>query len=218
MQTESDSWKPYTQPGAASILAHDRKIATIPRIATLARWASWGHRATVWGAAPAGNQECRTRTSPIDLALRPDSTKQAQLGAASLSADVVGVGGGLAGLRTATSCAADGASVVVIEAATVAARTTGHSTAKLTALRAGSDVDQRHAFSADRRRRAGVGRRFRTPPSTWRQPWRYTGDEIETSPSGQCERQRSALAADRGTTSGRPLSGRPLIRFNAPRD
>ena len=44
------------------------------------------------------------------------------------------VGAGLAGLCTAALCAADGASVVVIEAGTVAARTTGHSTAKLTAL------------------------------------------------------------------------------------
>lgn len=49
-------------------------------------------------------------------------------------ADVVVVGAGLAGLCTAWLCAAGGHSVVVVEAGAVAQRTTGHSTAKLTAL------------------------------------------------------------------------------------
>src|SRR3954453_23708756 len=48
--------------------------------------------------------------------------------------DVVVVGGGLAGLCTVLSCAEAGASVAVIEAGMVAGRTTGHSTAKITAL------------------------------------------------------------------------------------
>jgi glycine/D-amino acid oxidase-like deaminating enzyme/nitrite reductase/ring-hydroxylating ferredoxin subunit len=47
---------------------------------------------------------------------------------------VVVVGGGLTGACTALLCARDGASVVLIEAGSIAARTTGHSTAKLTAL------------------------------------------------------------------------------------
>lgn len=50
------------------------------------------------------------------------------------TADVVVVGAGLAGLCTAWLCAAAGQSVVVVEAHTVARRTTAHSTAKLTAL------------------------------------------------------------------------------------
>jgi glycine/D-amino acid oxidase-like deaminating enzyme/nitrite reductase/ring-hydroxylating ferredoxin subunit len=49
-------------------------------------------------------------------------------------ADVVVVGAGLAGLCTAWRCQQDGASVLVLEAGTIATRTTGHSTAKLTAL------------------------------------------------------------------------------------
>ena len=48
--------------------------------------------------------------------------------------DVVVVGAGMAGLCTAALCLDDGASVAVIEAGTVGQRTTGHSTAKLTAL------------------------------------------------------------------------------------
>ena len=48
--------------------------------------------------------------------------------------DVVVVGAGLAGLLTAWLCAHSGLSVVVIEAGGAARRTTGHSTAKLTAL------------------------------------------------------------------------------------
>jgi glycine/D-amino acid oxidase-like deaminating enzyme len=48
--------------------------------------------------------------------------------------DVVVVGAGLAGLCTALRCADAGASVAVIEAGSVAGRTTGHSTAKITAL------------------------------------------------------------------------------------
>jgi glycine/D-amino acid oxidase-like deaminating enzyme/nitrite reductase/ring-hydroxylating ferredoxin subunit len=48
--------------------------------------------------------------------------------------DVVVVGAGLAGLCTAWLCAGAGRSVVVVEAGSVARRTTGHSTAKLTAL------------------------------------------------------------------------------------
>jgi glycine/D-amino acid oxidase-like deaminating enzyme/nitrite reductase/ring-hydroxylating ferredoxin subunit len=49
-------------------------------------------------------------------------------------ADVVVVGAGMAGLCTAWLCAEGGRSVVVVEAGAVARRTTGHSTAKLTAL------------------------------------------------------------------------------------
>ena len=49
-------------------------------------------------------------------------------------ADVVVVGGGLAGLCTALRCAQGGASVVVLEARHLAAGTTGGSTAKVTAL------------------------------------------------------------------------------------
>jgi glycine/D-amino acid oxidase-like deaminating enzyme/nitrite reductase/ring-hydroxylating ferredoxin subunit len=49
-------------------------------------------------------------------------------------ADVVVVGAGMAGLCTAALCHSAGATVVVIEAAQVADRTTGHSTAKLTSL------------------------------------------------------------------------------------
>jgi glycine/D-amino acid oxidase-like deaminating enzyme/nitrite reductase/ring-hydroxylating ferredoxin subunit len=48
--------------------------------------------------------------------------------------DVVVVGAGLAGLCTAWLCADSGRSVVVVEAGAIARRTTGHSTAKLTAL------------------------------------------------------------------------------------
>lgn len=48
--------------------------------------------------------------------------------------DAVVVGGGLAGLLTALRLAERGASVAVFEAHSVAARTTGHSTAKVTAL------------------------------------------------------------------------------------
>src|SRR4051812_16853051 len=48
--------------------------------------------------------------------------------------DVVVVGAGLAGLCTALQCAEAGASVAVIEAGTIAGRTTGHSTAKITVL------------------------------------------------------------------------------------
>jgi glycine/D-amino acid oxidase-like deaminating enzyme len=48
--------------------------------------------------------------------------------------DVVVVGAGLAGLCTAMACVQDGATVLVIDAGPIAGRTTGHSTAKLTAL------------------------------------------------------------------------------------
>jgi glycine/D-amino acid oxidase-like deaminating enzyme/nitrite reductase/ring-hydroxylating ferredoxin subunit len=48
--------------------------------------------------------------------------------------DVVVVGAGMAGLCTASLCLDAGASVAVIEAGAVGGRTTGHSTAKLTAL------------------------------------------------------------------------------------
>jgi glycine/D-amino acid oxidase-like deaminating enzyme/nitrite reductase/ring-hydroxylating ferredoxin subunit len=48
--------------------------------------------------------------------------------------DVAVIGAGLAGLCTALLCAEDGASVAVFEAGVIAGRTTGHSTAKLTAL------------------------------------------------------------------------------------
>jgi len=47
---------------------------------------------------------------------------------------VVVIGAGLAGLCTALACAEDGATVAVLEAGAVGGRTTGHSTAKLTAL------------------------------------------------------------------------------------
>jgi len=49
-------------------------------------------------------------------------------------ADVVVIGAGMAGMCTAMLCLDEGASVVVLDARQVAARTTGHSTAKLTAL------------------------------------------------------------------------------------
>ncbi len=49
-------------------------------------------------------------------------------------ADVVVAGAGLAGLCVAALCAEQGASVVVVESTAVGARTTGHSTAKVTAL------------------------------------------------------------------------------------
>src|SRR5215207_1322316 len=48
--------------------------------------------------------------------------------------DVVVVGGGLAGLCTALLCSGDGCSVAVVEADWIARRTTGHTTAKVTAL------------------------------------------------------------------------------------
>lgn len=48
--------------------------------------------------------------------------------------DVAVIGGGLAGLCTALQCQEDGASVALIEAGSIGARTTGHSTAKVTAL------------------------------------------------------------------------------------
>ena len=51
-----------------------------------------------------------------------------------LIADVVVVGGGIAGLTTAALLKADGARVVVIEAGRVAAGVTGYTTAKLTVL------------------------------------------------------------------------------------
>src|SRR5215218_1319671 len=51
-----------------------------------------------------------------------------------LSADVVVVGAGIAGLTTAALLKADGARVVVVEAGRVAAGVTGYTTAKLTVL------------------------------------------------------------------------------------
>lgn len=61
-------------------------------------------------------------------------------------ADVVVVGAGLAGLCTAWLCAEAGASVAVVEAGAVARRTTGHSTAKITALHGliYRDLERRH--------------------------------------------------------------------------
>ncbi|HUF96710.1 MAG TPA: FAD-dependent oxidoreductase [Ilumatobacter sp.] len=60
--------------------------------------------------------------------------------------DVVVVGAGMAGLCTAALCNAAGATVVVVEAGEVAGRTTGHSTAKLSALQGlvYSDLTRRH--------------------------------------------------------------------------
>jgi len=71
-------------------------------------------------------------------------------------ADVVVVGGGLAGLCTALACAEDGASVVVLEASAIGSRATGHSTAKLTALHSdiysalvrGKGTDAAQAYAA----------------------------------------------------------------------
>src|SRR5690349_19259086 len=51
-----------------------------------------------------------------------------------LTADVVVVGAGIAGLTTAALLKADGARVVVVEAGRVAAGVTGYTTAKLTVL------------------------------------------------------------------------------------
>lgn len=48
--------------------------------------------------------------------------------------DVIVVGGGLAGLLTAAAIHRDGGRVMVLDAGRIAGRTTGHSTAKLTAL------------------------------------------------------------------------------------
>lgn len=55
-------------------------------------------------------------------------------GAAGVDWDVIVVGGGLAGLLSALRLAERGARVALFEARSVAARTTGHSTAKVTAL------------------------------------------------------------------------------------
>jgi glycine/D-amino acid oxidase-like deaminating enzyme/nitrite reductase/ring-hydroxylating ferredoxin subunit len=65
-------------------------------------------------------------------------------------ADVVVVGAGMAGLCTAALCHSAGATVVVIEAAQIADRTTGHSTAKLSALHAliYSELTRRHDIEA----------------------------------------------------------------------
>lgn len=52
--------------------------------------------------------------------------------AGDLSADVVVIGGGLVGLTTALLAARDGADVVVVEAAGVGSRTSGHTTGKVT--------------------------------------------------------------------------------------
>lgn len=67
------------------------------------------------------------RTAPSPTAPRPVLDLPARV-------DVVVVGAGLAGLCTALRCAEDGARVAVLEAGVIAGRTTGHSTAKLTAL------------------------------------------------------------------------------------
>lgn len=63
--------------------------------------------------------------------------------------DVVVIGAGLAGLCTAWLCAESGASVVVVEAGTIAARTTGHSTAKLTALHGLTYADLERSKGSD---------------------------------------------------------------------
>ena len=70
--------------------------------------------------------------------------------------DVVVVGAGLAGLCTAYQCHSDGASVAIIEAGEVGRRTTGHSTAKITALhgliydrlRRGKDLETAARYAA----------------------------------------------------------------------
>lgn len=64
----------------------------------------------------------------------PDRTRPAL--AADVSADIVVVGGGIAGLTTAVLLARGGARVRLLEAGTVGQGTTGASTAKVTALQA----------------------------------------------------------------------------------
>lgn len=75
-------------------------------------------------------------TTPNSLWLDTADSTRPDLSCATppSNVDVVVVGGGLAGACTALLCARDGASVVVIEGGSIAGRTTGHSTAKLTAL------------------------------------------------------------------------------------
>jgi glycine/D-amino acid oxidase-like deaminating enzyme/nitrite reductase/ring-hydroxylating ferredoxin subunit len=118
-------------------------------------------------------------------------------------ADVVVVGGGLAGVCTAALCARDGASVVLIEAGTIASRTTGHSTAKLTALhgltydslRRGKSAEDAARYAQANNRavadlrslieRAGAGDAIRNAPS-------YT---CAATPNGVPAVEREAAAA-----------------------
>ncbi|MGE0511736.1 MAG: FAD-dependent oxidoreductase [Acidimicrobiia bacterium] len=83
------------------------------------------------------------------------------------------MGAGMAGLCTAALCLDDGASVAVIEAGTSGGRTTGHSTAKLTALHGnghgvGDDHQRpnrgpRNPLSRDIRRHQGLASRRQRP-------------------------------------------------------
>src|SRR3954466_9262855 len=76
-----------------------------------------------------------TTVEPKSLWLRNRQDVAVAAGRGGLGdVDVVVVGAGLAGLSTALRCAEAGASVAIIEAGTIAGRTTGHSTAKIAAL------------------------------------------------------------------------------------
>ncbi|MCU1359901.1 MAG: FAD-dependent oxidoreductase, partial [Ilumatobacteraceae bacterium] len=89
------------------------------------------------GSAPGflGKGGAMTSLEPSSLWLsQPVVPKAPNAAPRPAEVDIVVVGAGLAGLCTALLCAESGRSVAVIDAGTIASRTTGRSTAKVTAL------------------------------------------------------------------------------------
>lgn len=69
-----------------------------------------------------------------------------------LSADVVVIGGGIVGLTTALSASRDGAEVVLVEAARIGGRTSGHTTGKVTSQHSAIYAELIHHHGEDRAR------------------------------------------------------------------